>query len=39
LKAYILDHHKNITPLPWDNQVIYGKLYLTQKLINPNSET
>jgi hypothetical protein len=38
LKAYILDHHKNITPLPWDNQVEYGKLYLTKKLINPNPE-
>jgi len=38
LKAYILDHHKKVTPLPWDNQVQYGKLYLTQKLINPNPE-
>lgn len=35
LKAYILDHHKNVTPLPWDNQAVYGKIYQTKQLINP----
>lgn len=33
LKAYILDHHKKITPQPWDNQIEYGKLYRTKNLI------
>lgn len=33
LKAYILDHHKNVTPEPWDNQIVYGKLYRTLNLI------
>lgn len=38
LKTYILDHHNNITPLPWDNQAVYGKIYQTKQLINPNPE-
>jgi hypothetical protein len=36
LREYILEHHKNVTPLPWDNQEEYGKLYRTKQLINPS---
>jgi len=35
LKAYILQHQKEVTSLPWDNQVEYGKLYRAACLINP----
>lgn len=33
LKAYILDHHKKITPQPWDNQAEYSKIYQTMQLL------
>jgi hypothetical protein len=33
LKAYILDHHSKVTPLPWDNQEQYGKIFRTKNLI------
>jgi hypothetical protein len=35
LRNAILEHHKETTPLPWDNQEEYGKLYRTKQLINP----
>ena len=34
LKQYILDHAKMVTPLPWENQVEYSKLYRAKKLID-----
>ena len=34
LKNYILKHKKQTTPLPWDDQVKYGKIYRTRQLIN-----
>ena len=34
LKAYILDHHRKITPMLWDRQIEYGKLYRTKQLLN-----
>jgi hypothetical protein len=36
LREYILEHYNNVTPLPWDNQEEYGKLYRTKQLINPS---
>lgn len=33
LRMYILLHKELTTPLPWDNQVEYGKLYLAKKLV------
>jgi hypothetical protein len=36
LREAILNHHKETTPLPWDNQEMYGKLYRTKRLINPS---
>jgi hypothetical protein len=36
LREFILEHHNNVTPLPWDNQEEYGKLYRTKQLINPS---
>ena len=36
LRAYIMHHHQKATPLPWDNQEEYGKLYLARQLINPD---
>lgn len=33
LREAILDHHKATTPLPWDNQKEYGKLYRVKQLI------
>lgn len=33
LKDYILDHRDRITPLPWDSQEEYAKVYLTKQLI------
>jgi hypothetical protein len=35
LREFILKHHESVTPLPWDNQEEYGKLYRTKQLINP----
>jgi len=34
LREYILEHHNKVTPLPWDNQEEYGKLYRARQLIN-----
>jgi hypothetical protein len=36
LREAILQHHRETTPLPWDNQEEYGKLYRTKQLINPS---
>jgi hypothetical protein len=36
LREFILEHYNNVTPLPWDNQEDYGKLYRTRQLINPS---
>jgi hypothetical protein len=36
LREAILSHHRETTPLPWDNQEEYGKLYRTKQLINPS---
>lgn len=33
LKEYLLEHQKKVTPLPWDNQEAYGKLYQVMRLI------
>jgi hypothetical protein len=33
LKDYILDHRDRITPIPWDSQEEYAKVYLTKQLI------
>lgn len=35
LKKVILEEAQNKVPLPWDNQVEYGKIYRTRKLIDP----
>lgn len=35
LKEIIESHHKKVTPLPWDNQEQYGKLYRAAQLITP----
>lgn len=34
LKEYIINHHKAVTPLPWDNQLEYSKVFRIKKLIN-----
>jgi hypothetical protein len=33
LRAFILDHKDKVTPLPWDNQEAFGKIYRTKQLI------
>jgi hypothetical protein len=33
LKDYILEHRDQITPIPWDSQEEYAKVYLTKQLI------
>ena len=38
LIAYILKHKEEVTPLPWDNQEQYGKLYRAACLIKPFQE-
>ena len=38
LIAYILKHKEEVTPLPWDNQEQYGKLYRAACLIKPLQE-
>lgn len=35
LRTFILTHKTNTTPLPWDNQTEYAKLFRTQQLIAP----
>jgi hypothetical protein len=30
----IIDHHKSVTPLPWENQMEHAKLFRTKKLIS-----
>ena len=35
LREIIELHHKSVTPLPWDNQEEYGKLYRARQLITP----
>lgn len=39
LKNIILEHKERTVPLPWDNQVEYGKLYRTIQLIAPTQHT
>lgn len=36
LVLYIQEQIKNTIPIPWDNQIEYGKLYRARKLITPN---
>lgn len=38
LQQYILEHYRKITPLPWTNQVEYGKMFRTINLIMPISQ-
>jgi hypothetical protein len=33
LVQYILDHKDKVTPLPWDNQEAFGKIYRTKQLL------
>ena len=35
LVDYIVEFHDSVTPLPWDNQQEYAKLYLTMQLLKP----
>lgn len=35
LQEMVRNHHRDTTPLPWDNQVEYAKKYRVLKLINP----
>ena len=37
LAAFIRQYHAAITPLPWDNQVEYGKIYRTRQLLLANT--
>lgn len=37
LVKYIKEHKERITPLPWDNQVEYGKIYRTRQLLPQNN--
>lgn len=37
LRAFILMHKKDTTPLPWDNQLEYVKIFRTQQLIAPKN--
>lgn len=34
VRAYVSKHVEELTPLPWDNQVQYGKVYRTLQLIS-----
>lgn len=36
LRQYLINHKAQTTPLPWDNQEEYGKIYRTKKLIQGN---
>jgi hypothetical protein len=33
IRAYIVDHMRSLDPLPWEDQVEFGKRYLALKLI------
>ena len=33
LQEMVRNHHQDTTPLPWDNQVAYGKLHRTRCLV------
>lgn len=35
LISYVVEFHKSVTPLPWDNQQEYAKVYLTKQLLKP----
>lgn len=37
LVKYIKKHKERVTPLPWDNQVEYGKIYRARQLILANT--
>ena len=37
LAEYVQQYANNITPLPWDNQVEYGKIFRTLQLISANT--
>ena len=37
LAEYVQKYSDDITPLPWDNQVEYGKIYRTRRLILANT--
>ena len=37
LIKYIKEHKEKLTPLPWDNQVEYGKIYRTRQLLLQNN--
>ena len=36
LKAFIVEHHNKVTPPSWEFQNVYGKLYKTKQLIDPD---
>lgn len=33
LRKLIVDHHEEVTPLPWDNQQLFGQRYRAKQLI------
>lgn len=37
VKDFLKRHEEAVTPLPWDNQVEYGKIYRTRQLIAGNT--
>lgn len=37
LVKYVKEYKEQITPLPWDNQVEYGKIYRTRQLLLQNN--
>lgn len=37
IRGYLLQHKARVTPLPWENQVEYGKRYRARELIKPRS--
>ena len=37
LIKYIKEHKEKLTPLPWDNQVEYGKIYRARQLLLQNN--
>ena len=36
LRAFLIQHEKDVADRPWDNQEEYGKIYLAKQLINPD---
>tara|TARA_B100001559_G_scaffold166459_1_gene139491 strand:- start:4705 stop:5199 length:495 start_codon:yes stop_codon:yes gene_type:complete len=38
VKDFLKKHNEVVNPLPWDNQVEYGKIYRTKQLIAGNTE-